>query len=71
MNSRLGTVRAIWLSLRLLGNVQTRPQARTLQIGQRSGKLYLVTAGMTTLAPGPDGKAATPVFHANSFTVLT
>lgn len=58
-------------SYRLLGNVQTRPQARTMQIDERSGKLYLVTADMTTPAAGPDGKAPAPYFHPNSFTVLT
>jgi DNA-binding beta-propeller fold protein YncE len=58
-------------SYRLLGNVQTRPQARTMQIDERTGKLYLVTADMTTPVPGADGKAAAPYFHPNSFTVLT
>ena len=58
-------------SFRLLGNVQTRPQARTMQIDERTGKLYLVTADMTTPAPGADGKAGAPYFHPNSFTVLT
>lgn len=58
-------------SYRLLGNVQTRPQARTMQIDERSGKLYLVTADMTAPAASPDGKAAAPYFHPNSFTVLT
>jgi len=58
-------------SYRLLGNVQTRPQARTMQIDERNGKLYLVTADMTAPAPGPDGTTPAPIFHPNSFTVLT
>lgn len=58
-------------SYRLLGNVQTRPQARTMQIDERNGKLYVVTADATFPAPGPDGKAAAPYFHPDSFTVLT
>lgn len=57
-------------SYRLLGNVQTRPQARTMQIDQRNGKLYVVTADMTTPAAGTDEKAAVPYFHPNTFTVL-
>lgn len=58
-------------SYRLLGNVQTRPQARTMQIDQRSGKLYVVTADMTAPGAGADGKASPPYFHPGSFTVLT
>jgi len=58
-------------SYRLLGNVQTRPQARTMQLDERTGKLYLVTADMTAPAADPSGKAAAPYFHPNSFTVLT
>lgn len=58
-------------SYRLLGNVQTRPQARTMQIDERSGKLYVVTADMTSYPAMPDGKVPAPYFHPNSFTVLT
>lgn len=58
-------------SYRLLGNVQTRPQARTMALDERNGKLYLVNADTTF--PGPDaaGKTPAPYFHPNSFTVLT
>ena len=58
-------------SYRLLGNVQTRPQARTMAIDERDGRLYLVNADATF--PGPDDKGATPApyFHPNSFAVLT
>lgn len=58
-------------SYTLLGNVQTRPQARTMQIDERNGKLYVVTADATFGAPGADGVAPAPYFHPNSFTVLT
>jgi len=58
-------------SFKLLGNVQTRPQARTMQLDERSGKLYLVTADMTVPAPNADGTAGANYFHPNSFTVLT
>lgn len=56
---------------RLLGNVQTRPQARIMQIDGRTGNLHLVTSGATTPAPGADGTARPPLFHPDSFTVLT
>jgi DNA-binding beta-propeller fold protein YncE len=58
-------------SYRLLGNVQTRPRARIMQIDERSGKLYLITADATMNAAGPDGKAPAPYFHPNSFVVMT
>jgi len=58
-------------SYRLLGNVQTRPQARTMQLDERNGKLYVVTADATFPAPAADGTTPAPYFHPNSFTVLT
>jgi hypothetical protein len=57
-------------SYRLLGNVQTRPQARVMQIDEASGRVITVTADATFGAPDEKGVAA-PTFHANSFTVLT
>jgi len=56
---------------RLLGNVQTRPQARTMQIDERDGRVYLVTADATFGAPDADGKAPAPYFHPGSFVVLS
>lgn len=58
-------------SYKLLGNVQTRPQARTMQIDERNGKLYVVTADATFPGPATDGTTPAPYFHPNSFTVLT
>ena len=58
-------------SYALLGNVQTRPQARIMQIDERSGKVYLVTADATLGAPDAEGKAPAPIFHPNSFVVMT
>lgn len=58
-------------SYRLLGNVQTRPQARIMQIDERTGNLHLITSDATTLAPAADGTATPPYFHPNSFVVLT
>jgi len=58
-------------TFRLLGNVQTRLQARVLQLDADSGNLYTVTADATFHAPGPDGSTPDPTFHDNTFTVLT
>ena len=57
-------------SYRLLGNIQTRPQARVMQIDERSGRVFTVTADATFTAPDDKG-VATPTFHPDSFTVLT
>lgn len=58
-------------SYQLLGNIQTRPQARVMQLDEHTGRLFTVTADATFPAPGSDGAAVPPVFHPNSFTVLT
>lgn len=58
-------------SYRLLGNVQTRPQARIMQIDERTGNLHLITSDATTPAPAADGTTSPPRFHPNSFVVLT
>jgi DNA-binding beta-propeller fold protein YncE len=55
-------------SYKLLGNVATRPMARIMQIDERTGRLFLVTADHTL--PPADAKDAAPMFHPNSFTVL-
>jgi hypothetical protein len=54
----------------LLGNVQTRPQARVMQIDEASGRVFTVTADATFAAPDAKGVAA-PTFHPDSFTILT
>ena len=58
-------------SYRLLGTVQTRPQARIMQLDERSGKLHLVTSDATTPPPSADGTVNPARFHPNSFVVLT
>lgn len=58
-------------SYRLLGNVQTRAQARIMQIDERTGNLHLITSDATTPAAAADGAAKPPLFHPNSFVVLT
>jgi hypothetical protein len=58
-------------SYRLLGNVQTRPQARVMAIDEADGRIHTVTADATFAAPGADGIVPPPTFHPDSFTVLT
>ena len=54
---------------RLLGHVLTRPNARIMQIDERDGRLYIVTADQSLVA---DAKGAlTPYYHPDRFTVLT
>lgn len=57
-------------SYRLLGNVQTRPQVRVMQLDEATGRVFTVTADATFSAPDSKG-AVTPTFHPNSFVVLT
>lgn len=54
----------------LMGNVQTRPQARTMQIDERNGNVYLVTADATYGAPDANGKVPAPYIHPDSFVLL-
>lgn len=56
---------------RLLGTVQTRPQARTMQMDEHTGRIFLVTAAMTTTVPAVEGAAPVQTYHPNSFTVMT
>lgn len=56
---------------RSLGTVSTRPGARMMTIDQRTGKLLVVTADYSMPPPGPDGAAASKIYHPDSFTVLT
>jgi hypothetical protein len=58
-------------SYRLLGNVQTRPQARVMQIDEKTGRLFTVTADATWRAPDEKGVAPPASFHPNSFVVLS
>ncbi|MGH6780731.1 MAG: YncE family protein, partial [Sphingomonadaceae bacterium] len=53
---------------RLLGHVLTRPNAKIMQIDQRDGRLFIVTADHSLIA-GPDGSAPVPLYHPNRFTV--
>jgi hypothetical protein len=54
---------------RLLGDVQTQPMARIMQVDQKTGRVFLIAADHTVPAP-KDGAAVPPVFHPDSFTVL-
>lgn len=55
----------------LLGNVQTRPQARVLQIDEHSGRLFTVTADSTTAPPKSGVDKPVESYHPDSFVVLT
>lgn len=54
---------------RLLGNVQTRPQARVMAIDEEDGRIFTVTADATFGASTGDATPA-PIFHPDSFAVL-
>ncbi|MFC3053204.1 YncE family protein [Kordiimonas pumila] len=59
-------------NLILLGNVSTQPGARTMQLEQSTGKIFLVTSDFTQLAPNANStETPEPVAHANSFRILT
>jgi len=54
----------------LVENISTRPMVRVLAMDPSTKKLYSVTAGYSV--PAPDaGKQPPPVFHPDSFTVLS
>lgn len=58
-------------SYKLVGNVQTRPQARVLQIDEHSGRLFTVAADSTTAPPESAEAKLAESYHADSFVVLT
>jgi hypothetical protein len=58
-------------SLRALGNVMTRPNAKIMQIDPKTGRLFIVTAEHTVLPPPKPGDAAPVTYHPNSFVVMT
>ncbi len=55
----------------LVETVATRPMARVIALDAASGRLFIVTAGYTQPAAGPGGKLPPPVFHKDSFTVMS
>ncbi|MBC9033764.1 hypothetical protein IAG41_15315 [Sphingomonas sp. JC676] len=57
---------------RALGTVTTQPNARTMQIDRKTGRLFLVTADCTIPANGTNDEEVTePAFHPGTFRVLT
>jgi len=56
---------------RVLGDVATRTWAHNMAYDAASQRAYLATMDVTQPAPGPGGKKADPLFHPDSFTVLT
>lgn len=55
---------------RLLGNVMTRPNAKIMQIDERDGRLFIVTADHSLIADDKGG-APIPYYHPGRFVVLT
>ncbi len=55
----------------LVETVATRSMARVLAMDAASKRLFTVTAGYTQPPAGLDGKLPAPVYHRDSFTVLT
>jgi DNA-binding beta-propeller fold protein YncE len=56
---------------RTLGTVTTRPMARVMAMDPKTKRVFTVAADSTQPGPGPDGKLPPPIFHDNSYTVLT
>lgn len=55
----------------LVETVATRSMARVIAMDAASGRLFTVTAGYFQPAAGPDGKLPAPVFHKDSFAVMS
>ncbi|MDX9669138.1 MULTISPECIES: hypothetical protein [unclassified Pseudomonas] len=58
-------------SYRLLGSIGTRPWAHNMVLDAKRGQAYLFSADFTQPAPSPDQPKPDPVFHPDTFTVLT
>jgi len=56
---------------RPLGTITTRPMARVMAMDPKTKRVFTVAADSTQPGPGPDGKLPPPIFHDNSYTVLT
>lgn len=57
-------------SYALAGTVSTRPGARMMHMDERTGRLFVVTAGFTRSAPDANGETVA-AYHPDSFVVLT
>lgn len=55
----------------LVETVATRSMARVMAMDEKTGRLFTVTAGYTQPTAGPDGKLPAPMFHPDSFTVMS
>lgn len=55
----------------LVETMSTRPKAATLAIDPATSRLFTAAASFTQPAPRPDGTLPPPIFHPDSFTVLT
>jgi len=56
---------------RLVETVATRSMARVVALDSETGRLFTVAAAYTQPAAGPDGKLPAPVFHRDSFMVMS
>jgi WD40 repeat protein len=55
----------------LVETISTRPTAGVLELDPRTGRLFTVSATYTRPAAGADGKPPTPVYHPDSFSILS
>ena len=55
----------------LVETTSTRPLARVLAVDPRTHRLFTAAAAFTQPVAGPDGKLPPPIYHPDSFTILT
>lgn len=58
-------------SYKMVETIATRPMARVIAMEADGKRLFTVTASHSQPAAGPDGKLPAPVFHKDSFTVIS
>ncbi len=58
-------------SYKLVETIMTRPMARVIAMEAEGKRLFTVTASHSQPAAGLDGKLPAPVFHPDSFTVMS
>jgi hypothetical protein len=58
-------------SYALVETIGTRPRARGVAFDEATGRLFTAAATVTQPVPGADGKPAAPIYHPDSFTIIT
>ncbi len=58
-------------SYKLVETIMTLPMSRVIAMEAEGKRLFTVTASHSQPAAGPDGKLPAPVFHPDSFTVMS